>query len=435
MNLRKEILEKVKQYYKEVHAKQEFEPGKQMINFAGRVYDEKEMQAMVDSVLDFWLTLAEKGDKFEEEFAKFLGTKYALLTNSGSSANLLAISALCSSRMGNRQLRAGDEVITTAVTFPTTLNPIIQNNLVPVLIDVNLDTLNIDTDLIEKAVTRKTKAIFVAHTLGNPNDMNKIKSIAKKHNLFVIEDTCDALASTYASKKCGSIGDLGTFSFYPAHHMTLGEGGAVVTDDLNMYKILKSLRDWGRDCYCKFSERSHLGACKARFEAKIQGIPYDHRYLYSTIGYNLKPLDIQAAMGSEQLKKLPGFTKKRKENFAKLKKVFSKYDCFLIPKEVSNANASWFGFPITLKGNFDRKSIITFFEENKIQTRLMFGGNIIYHPAYKDVNFKIPFPLKNSDVVVRNTFFIGTFPKIQDKHIKYIEKVLDKFMKNENTVH
>lgn len=427
--IKQEIFEKIKEFYKLNH-KQKFLPGKSKVPYAGRVYNEKEIIAMVDSVLDFWLTMGKYGEKFEKQFSEYLKIKHTTLTNSGSSANLLAVSSLCSQQIENK-LNPGDEVITPACTFPTTLNPIIQNGLIPVFVDVKLGTYNIDTQKIEEAITNKTKLIMMPHTLGNPCEMDKITEIAKKYDLYVIEDVCDALGSKYDGKFLGTFGDIATFSFYPAHHITLGEGGALATNNGKLAKTIVSLRDWGRACFCKWNEKNLNGACHKRFDFKINGEYYDHRYIYENIGYNLKPLDPQPAMGLEQLKKLPEFIKARKKNFQKLYQAFLRYkDLFILPETLEKSDTSWFGFPITLKENtsFDRKELITWLEKNNIQTRLLFAGNVVHQPAYKNIVYRIHDNLKNSDYVMKNSFFIGVYPGLTDEMMSYVINKIEEFM-------
>jgi len=429
--IKKEIFQKVKEFYKYQKQKEKFVAGETRVNYAGRVYDEKEMINLVDASLDFWLTAGKYAKKFEEEFSKFLGVKYCLLTNSGSSANLLAISALTSPKLGKRRLKPGDEVITTACGFPTTLNPIVQNNLTPVFIDVDLGTYNIQTDKIEKAISKKTKAIFVAHTLGNPINLDKILKIVKKHNLWFIEDSCDALGSKYKGKYTGTFGDISTFSFYPAHQATMGEGGAVLTNDLTLKKIIASFRDWGRDCWC---EPGQDNTCKKRFGWQLGKLPfgYDHKYIYSHIGYNLKITDLQAAIGLAQLKKLPFFIKKRRENFEILYKFFKNYqNYFILPKTEKNAEPCWFGFPLLVKENapFTRNEIVQYLEENKIATRMLFGGNLTRQPAYQNVKYRIFDSLKNTDLVMNNLFWIGVYPGIKKEMLNYTTECFKKFFK------
>jgi CDP-6-deoxy-D-xylo-4-hexulose-3-dehydrase len=412
-------------------AGKEFVPGQDQINYAGRVFDEKEIINLVDSSLDFWLTAGRYAKQFEKDFAKFLGVNYCLLTNSGSSANLLAVSALTSPKLGKRQLKPGDEVITTACGFPTTLNPILQNNLTPVLVDIKLGNYNIDADKIKKTLSKKTKAIFIAHTLGNPADLNKILKIAKKYNLWLIEDNCDALGSKYNGKFTGTFGDISTCSFYPAHHITMGEGGAVLTNNYQLKKIIASFRDWGRDCWCDSGKDN---TCKKRFFWKLGELPfgYDHKYIYSHIGYNLKITDMQAATGLAQLKKLPSFITRRKQNFEAIYNFLRKYENFLIlPKIEKEANPSWFGFPILVKETapFERNNMVEFLEKNKISTRMLFGGNLLKQPAYQNIKCRVCGDLKNTDTITNNLFWIGVYPGITKKQIKYLENIFENFLK------
>lgn len=431
--LRNSIEKSIKKLYKIKKNKEKFIPGKTKIPYAGRVYDEKEIISAVDTVIDFWLTLGEKTSKFENKFSNYLGVENTIVVNSGSSANLLAISSLVSPHLENR-LKKGDEVITTALTFPTTFNPIIQNNLVPVIVDVELNTLNVNILKLEQAISKKTKAIFLPHTLGNPFDAKEVSTFAKKHNLFFIEDTCDSLGSKYNGKFVGTFGDIATFSFYPAHHITMGEGGAIVTNNKRIKKIIKSLRDWGRDCFCEYNEANPLGACKRRFDVRIPGLPddYDHRYVYTNIGYNLKPLDIQSAIGLEQLKKLPIFIKKRKENFEYLYKFLSRYEeYFILPESLKKANPCWFSFPITIRDNkkIKRKDLIGWVEKNNIMTRMIFAGNILRQPAYKNIKKRICGNLRNSDYIMENTFFIGVYPGLTKRMMEFITDKIKKFIK------
>jgi CDP-4-dehydro-6-deoxyglucose reductase, E1 len=427
--LRSEILEKVKLLYEYRKSNEKFVPGESYVNYAGRVYDEKEMMNLVDSSLDFWLTAGRFADEFEEKFAKFLGVKYCLLTNSGSSANLLAISALTSPKLGDRKLEKGNEVITTACGFPTTLNPIIQNGLKPVLIDVELGTYNIQVDLIEDSLSDKTKAIFIPHTLGNPANIDKIMKISKDYDLWFIEDNCDALGSKYNGKYTGTFGHISTCSFYPAHHITMGEGGAVLTDDPLLKEIIASFRDWGRDCWC---EPGCDNTCGKRFEWQCGDLPfgYDHKYVYSHIGYNLKVTDMQAALGTEQLKKLPKFIEARKNNYKTIYNQLKTYEDYLIlPKFEKNADPSWFGFPIIVKSNpkFTRDEIINYLENNKVATRMLFGGNLTKQPAYKNIDFKIPESLDNTDIVMEKLFWIGVYPGISKEKMDYMLNVFKDF--------
>lgn len=427
--IRKEIFEKVKELYSTTE-KKEFIPGKSYIPYAGRVYDEKELISLVDASLDFWLTAGRFAKQFEKDFADFLGAQHCLLTNSGSSANLLAVSALTSHKLGEQRLRPGDEVITIAAAFPTTVNPIVQNNLVPVFVDVNLGTYDAQTDKVEAAISSKTKAIFIAHTLGNPFDLKKIMDLAKSHNLWVIEDNCDALGSKYDGRYTGTFGHISTFSFYPSHHITMGEGGALVTNDPQLKQIIASFRDWGRDCWC---EPGCDNSCGRRFGWQIGNLPagYDHKYIYSHIGYNLKITDLQAAIGVVQLKKLPEFIKARKNNWKRLLEGLRKYeDYFILPKATERSDPSWFGFILTIKESapFLRKEIVNYLEANKIATRLLFSGNITRHPSFEHVNFHVYGDLKNTDLIMKNTFWIGVYPGLTDEMIDYMLAKFHGFM-------
>ncbi len=430
-DVKNEIFNKVREYYQLAHKKSDFIPGKSNIPYAERVYDENELINLVDSALEFWLTAGRFANQFEKEFAEFLGVKHCLLTNSGSSANLLAISALTSPTLGAKQLKPGDEVITLAAGFPTTVNPIIQNSMIPVFIDVNIGTYNIQVDKIEEAITEKTKAVFIPHTLGNPAELDKIMEIVKKYDLWFIEDNCDALGSKYKGKYTGTLGHIATFSFYPAHHITMGEGGALVTNDTRLKRLIESFRDWGRDCWC---EPGCDNTCGKRFGWQLGGLPsgYDHKYIYSHIGYNLKVTDMQAAIGVEQLKKLPGFIEKRKENFRMLYEKLKKYEKWLIlPEATENSEPSWFGFPLFVKEDapFTRAEIVRYLEESKIATRMLFGGNLTKQPAYENVKYKVICSLKNTDLVMNNLFWIGVYPGITEEKLNYIIMVMNKFFR------
>jgi len=428
--IREEIFNKVKEIYRLRKNQEKFTPGETRINYAGRVYDEKEMIALVDASLDFWLTVGRYAKQFEEEFAKFLGVKYCLLANSGSSENLLAISDLTSPKLKEKRLKYGDEVITTACGFPTTVGPIIQNNLIPVFIDVDLGTYNIQVDKIEETITEKTKAIFIAHTLGNPVNLDKIRKIVKKYNLWFIEDNCDALGSKYKRKYTGTFGHISTCSFYPAHHITMGEGGAVLTNNLELKKIIASFRDWGRDCWCGPGKDN---TCGKRFEWQLGKLPfgYDHKYIYSHLGYNLKITDMQAAVGCAQLGKLPSFIKKRRKNWHKLYKIFKNYeDYFILPKYSEEAKPSPFGFALTIKNKapFKRSDIVNFLENNNIQTRMIFAGNIVRQPCMEEVKHRVVGNLKNTDKIMNDTFWLGVYPGINDEMIEYIRKKIEEFI-------
>lgn len=429
--IKKDIFNKVKELYKLKKSKEAFTAGKTFISYAGRVYDDKEIISLVDASLDFWLTAGKYANQFEEDFAKFLGLKYCMLTNSGSSANLLALSALTSPKLNKKSLKPGNEVITIACGFPTTLNPIIQNNLIPVFIDVDIGTYNIQVNQIEKAISKKTMAIFIPHTLGNPGNLNAIMKIVEKYSLWFIEDNCDSLGSKYEGRYTGTFGHVSTCSFYPAHHITMGEGGAVLTDDPVLKKIILSFRDWGRDCWC---EPGKDNTCGLRFSKQFGQLPsgYDHKYVYSHIGYNLKLTDMQAAIGVEQLKKLPKFIESRKNNFIFLKNELKKYEKhFILPEATENSEPSWFGFPILVKRNsiFTRDEIVRFLNENKIATRMLFGGNLLKQPAYKNIKCRISGSLENTDLVMNNLFWVGVYPGLTIEILKYMVEVIGKFIK------
>ncbi len=429
MSVKQQILDLVEQYYLEQHANKKIEPGENYIPVSGKVYDAQELKYLVESSLDFWLTAGRFNDDFEKKLSEFLGVKYVLTVNSGSSANLLAFAALTSPSLGERALKPGDEVITCATGFPTTINPTIQYGLIPVFLDVHIPTYNIDTTQLEAAISPKTKAIMVAHTLGNPFNVDEIMRVAKKYNLWVIEDCCDALGSKYNNQLVGTFGDIATFSFYPAHHITMGEGGAVVTNTPKLKKLIESFRDWGRDCWCATGKDN---TCNNRFGWQLGGLPkgYDHKYTYSHIGYNLKITDMQAAVGLAQLEKLPEFIKKRKENFKLLSeslKIFEKH--FILPQETSGADASWFGYPIALReqSKFNRNDLVKYLEENKIGTRLLFAGNLLKQPAYANIQKRMMGDLVKSDFVMNQVFWLGVFPKINLNMIQYIQDQIKAF--------
>ena len=429
--LRREILKRVKTYYISKKTDEKFIQGKTVIPYAGRVYDEKELINLVDASLDFWLTAGRYASRFEKEFADFLGVNHCLLTNSGSSANLLAISALTSPELGEKQLKPDDEVITVAAGFPTTVNPIIQNNLIPVFIDVNLGTYNIQYDKIEDAISDKTKATFIAHTMGNPFNLDAVMEIAEKHNLWLIEDNCDALGSKYNGKYTGTFGHIATFSFYPAHHITMGEGGALVTNNTQLKRLIESFRDWGRDCWCK---PGCDNSCGKRFGWQLGELPYgyDQKYIYSHIGYNLKVTDMQAAVGVEQLKKLPSFIDARKRNFKLLYDGLKKYEkYFILPEVEKEADPSWFGFLLTVRegAGFTKTDIVKYLEDNKIATRMLFAGNITRHPSFKNVNYRIYGDLANTDHIMQDTFWIGVYPGLTSEMIIYILNSFEEFIR------
>ena len=421
--LRQQILDSVAEYYCASHASRPFVPGQTRVHYAGRVYDERELIAAVDAVLDFWLTAGPRAGDFEDGLARFLGLRHALLVNSGSSANLVAVATLCSRRL-ERSLETGDEVITPAVGFPTTVAPIVQNGLVPVFVDCELGSYNLDPEQLEPALSDRTRAIFLAHTLGNPVEMEPVMAFARAHGLYVIEDVCDALGTVYDGRMVGTFGHLATLSFYPPHHMTTGEGGAVVTDDPHLARIAQSVRDWGRDCWCHHDSPPN-GACGRRFEWRIPGLdePYDHRYLFVEIGYNLKMTDVQAAIGLAQLDKLPDFIAARKRNFARLYEGLKPYEEFLIlPAWSERADPSWFAFPITVRPGapFSRRDLITCLEERNIETRLLFAGNIVRQPGYRHIEHRTVGGLPNSDLVLRSTFFVGVYPGLDDARLDYM---------------
>lgn len=428
--IRQEIFSKIRDLQNlRKQTEQAFIPGTSPIPYAGRVFDEREMIALVDASLDFWLTTGRYAEQFERGLAEFLGMKYCLLTNSGSSANLLAVSALTSPKLGDKRLEPGDEVITTACGFPTTLNPILQNNLIPVFVDVELGTYNIQVDQIENAISEKTKAIIIPHTLGNPANLNKISELVKNYNLWFIEDNCDALGSKYYGKFTGTFGHMSTCSFYPAHHITMGEGGAVLTNDPLLKKIIVSFRDWGRDCWC---EPGCDNSCRKRFEWTLGDLPegYDHKYIYSHIGYNLKVTDMQAAIGVAQLQKLPTFIEQRKKNFIRLFKALEKYSRYVVlPSAVKDADPSWFGFPILVREQapFSRSDLVNHLEDHKIATRMLFGGNLLKQPAYEGIRYRVSGSIKNTDKVMNNLFWVGIYPGLTIEMLDYVIAMVDKF--------
>jgi len=402
------------------------------VRYAGRVFDENEMVNLVDSSLDFWLTAGRYAEEFESRFAEYFDVSNAILVNSGSSANLVALSALTSKKLVEKRLKPGDEVITVAAGFPVTISPIIQYGLIPVFVDVNIGMYNAIPEQIEEAISPKTKAIFMAHTHGNPFDLGRIMEIVEKHDLWLIEDNCDALGSTYNGRLTGTFGHLATVSFYPAHHMTLGEGGCVLTNDDELACIVRSFRDWGRDCYCGPGENN---TCGKRFSQKFGGLPhgYDHKYVYSEVGYNLKVTDMQAAIGVAQLDKLEGFIQKRKQNFKKLYKGLKPFeDKIILPKATPNSDPSWFSFLITVRENagFYRYNLTSFLEENKIETRNLFAGNLTRQPAFQNKPMRKINVLENTDYIMNNTFFIGVYPGIDDAQIKYMLDTITKFFQN-----
>ncbi|MET3939657.1 CDP-6-deoxy-D-xylo-4-hexulose-3-dehydrase [Paenibacillus sp. PvP094] len=429
---RLEILSKVENYYDLFHADKgrDFNPNVSTVSYGGRVYDEKEMRSLVDSSLDFWLTAGRYNQQFEQEYAQFLGVRYALLTNSGSSANLLAFSALTSPKLKDRQIKPGDEVITVAAGFPTTVTPIVQNGAIPVFIDVDLGTYNILVDRIEAAITSKTKAIMIAHTMGNPFEIDQVMEIASKYNLWVIEDNCDALGSTFKGQLTGTFGHIGTSSFYPPHHMTMGEGGAVYTNNALLKSILESFRDWGRDCWCPSGCDN---TCNRRFGWELGSLPfgYDHKYTYSHIGYNLRVTEMQAAIGVEQLKKVPSFTQARRYNFSRLFEGLKDLEeFFILPRATRDSDPSWFGFILTLRDGvkFTKNEVVAYLEAHRIQTRMLFAGNLTRQPAFQHVNYRVCGDLTNTDKIMNDTFLVGVYPGLTVEKVDYMIETIRRFV-------
>lgn len=430
-SIKSEIFKLVEEYYNEVFSKKEFTPGKSHVPVSGKVFDHEELNYIVDSALDGWFTTGRFNDAFENQLAKFINTKRVITVNSGSSANLIALAALTSSELGDRRLKAGDEFISVAVSFPTTINPAVQYGLIPVFLDVNPATYNIDISGLEDALSEKTKAIIIAHTLGNPFDVEAVSAFAKKHNLWLIEDCCDALGATVNGKHVGTFGDLATLSFYPAHHITMGEGGAIFTKNSKLVTLIESFRDWGRDCWCAPGCEN---TCGKRFDWDLGDLPhgYDHKYIYSHFGYNLKITDMQAALGLAQLKKLPDFINTRKKNFEKLKMGLSHLqNKIILPEPTTGSNPSWFGFLITLKANagISRNEIIAKLTDVNIGTRLLFAGDIRKQPYFKNVNYRCVGDLPNTENILNNTFWIGVTPMITDEMLDFIIGTLNKILK------
>lgn len=432
------VLKAVKEYYKKTFGKKpKFKPGDR-IPYAGRVFDSKEITNLVESSLDFWLTAGPFADRFEKELASFLGVKYCSLVNSGSSANLLAFMALTSPKLGAKRIGPGDEVITVAAGFPTTIAPIIQYGAIPVFVDVMLPSYNIDCTKLQAALSKKTKAVMIAHTLGNPFDVNTVKAFCQKHNLWLIEDNCDSLGSKYKLNGkwnyTGTFGDIATSSFYPPHHMTMGEGGAVYTNEPQLNRIVNSLRDWGRDCWCPSGKDN---TCGLRFQQQFGELPfgYDHKYVYSHFGYNLKATDLQAAIGCAQLEKLPSFIAARKKNWQLLRRNLEGLaDRFILPEPARNSDPSWFGFLLTIRerAGFTRDEIVDHLEVSGIQTRMLFAGNMIKHPCFDEMRksktgYRVVGDLKNSDLIMNNTFWVGVYPGMTKEMIGFIIKKISGF--------
>src|SRR5690242_791906 len=410
--LRAQILELAREYHAEAFGPREFVPGESTVPVAGRVFDSEEVVRLVDSSLDMWLTTGRYAEQFEKRFAKVFGRRHAILVNSGSSANLVAFSALTSLKLGRRRVKPGDEVITVATGFPTTVNPIIQNGAVPVFLDVDMPTYNVDITHLEDALTDRTRAVMMAHTLGNPFDLGTIAAFCEEHDLWLVEDCCDAVGATYDGRHVGSFGDFATTSFYPAHHITMGEGGAVITNKGKMKVLAESFRDWGRDCWC---EPGKENTCGKRFDQQFGSLPhgYDHKYVYSHIGYNLKVTDMQAAVGVAQLDKLEGFVAARRENFRRLHEGLSDLqEILLLPEATPNSDPSWFGFPIGVRPEapVDRNHVVAGLQDRGIDTRLLFGGNLLRQPAYRDIPHRVVGDLRNGDYVMNNVFWIGVYP-------------------------
>lgn len=436
--LHDKILALVKEYCDKYHNQPEpFREGNR-IPYAARVYDSREMVNLVDSALEFWLTAGRYVDEFEKRLGKYLVVKYVSVVNSGSSANLLAFMALTSPLLGERRIQRGDEVITVAAGFPTTVSPIVQYGAVPVFVDVTIPQYNIDVTRLEDARSERTKAVMLAHTLGNPFNLKAVKSFCDKHRLWLVEDNCDALGSEYMldveSRFTGTIGDIGTSSFYPPHHMTMGEGGAVYTNNATLHKIIRSFRDWGRDCVCP---SGHDNLCGHRFDGQYGQLPkgYDHKYVYSHFGYNLKITEMQAAIGCAQLEKLPFFTERRRHNFKILKEAFQgAEDAFILPEPCENANPSWFGFPLTCKSGVNREKIVRSIEEKGIQTRMLFAGNLTKHPCFDEMRqsrtgYRVVGDLVNTDRIMNNTFWIGVYPGMTDEMLEYMAGVIKNAVK------
>ncbi len=435
-DLRTYILSLVGRYYELAWSQKAFVPGQTPVPVSGRVFDADELVHLVDASLDFWLTTGRYAEQFEKEFARFLGVRYAILCNSGSSANLLALSALTSPKLGRKRLQPGDEVVTVAAGFPTTVNPILQNNLIPVFLDVELGTYNVDVRYLEEAIGPRTRAIILAHTLGNPFNLEAVMEVVRRYDLWLIEDNCDALGSTYKGQLTGTFGHLATVSFYPAHHITMGEGGCVLTNSGKLKFLVESFRDWGRDCWC---EPGKANTCGKRFEWQLGDLPfgYDHKYIYSHIGYNLKLTDMQAAVGVAQLKKLPHFIEARKRNWKYLYEALKPLEeFFILPEPTPNSDPSWFGFALTVreKAPFSRSEIVQFLESRKIGTRQLFGGNLIRQPAYKGVPYRVVGNLTNTDRVMNQTFWLGCYPGLSEPMLEYMVETLRSFVREKTSL-
>jgi CDP-6-deoxy-D-xylo-4-hexulose-3-dehydrase len=428
--LRQQILNLTREYHGEAFPEADFEPGLTPVPVSGKVIDAADLATVMDSVLDSWFTTGRFAEDFERKLARFAGVRDATLVNSGSSANLLAVSALTSPKLGDRRLKPGDEVITVAAGFPTTVNPIIQNRLVPVFVDVTLPTYEIDVSQLELAYSEKTRAVMIAHTLGNVFDLDAVTAFVKKHDLWLIEDCCDALGSTWKGRNVGTFGDIATVSFYPAHHITMGEGGAVLTNDPKLRVLVESFRDWGRDCWCAPGKDN---TCGKRFDWQLGSLPcgYDHKYTYSHVGYNLKATDMQAALGASQIEKLPQFIERRKENFRYLHAALEPTENrLLLPEATPGSDPSWFGFPMAVRENapFNREDLIRALNAKKIGTRLLFGGNLLRQPAYEECEHRVIGPLPNSDFVMNRVFWIGVYPGLTRPMLDYVANSIAEFV-------
>ena len=426
--LRLEIAELVQEFADLKYTDKKFKPGRSVVPPSGKVIGATELQYMVNASLDGWLTTGRFNRKFEKKLSEFIGIKHLITVNSGSSANLVAFTTLTSTKLGDRAIKKGDEVIGVAAGFPTTVNPIVQFGAIPVFVDVDLETHNVNADLIEAAITPKTKAIMLAHTLGNPYNLDKVKALCDKYNLWLVEDCCDALGAKYNNQHVGTFGDIATCSFYPAHHITMGEGGVVFTNNSELMTIAESFRDWGRDCYC---DPGCDNTCEKRFEQQLGDLPYgyDHKYTYSHLGYNLKITDMQAACGLAQLKRLPEFVKKRNENFAYLKNKLRNLTKFIdLSQATENSEPSWFGFPITVKENIDRVEFTQYLDSHKIGTRLLFAGNLTKQPYFQDIEYRIASDLTNTDITMNKTFWLGIYPALGEVQLDFIAEKIENFL-------
>ena len=428
--LREDIQALVRRYYEAQFSARTFDPSTDVVRYAGRVFDERELGNLIDASLDFFLTANRYAEQFETDFADYLGLRHALLVNSGSSANLVALTSLTSPTLGDRRLLPGDEVVTVAAGFPTTVAPILQNNLVPVFVDITLGHYTADADQLREAIGPRTRAVMMAHTLGVPFDLDVVMDLVKTHDLWLIEDNCDALGSRFRGRPTGTFGHLATSSFYPAHHITMGEGGAVVTNDDALARVARSIRDWGRDCYCAGGENN---TCGTRFSQQFGTLPdgFDHKYVYSHLGYNLKATDMQAAIGCAQLAKLDLFVTRRRANFDRVLTMLRPYeDRLLLPSCPAHVDPSWFGFVITVRedAGFTRNDIVRFLEANRVETRPLFAGNLLRHPAFMNIPRRVVGDLRNTDTVMHRTFFIGVYPGLDEARLEHVEKVFARFM-------